>query len=208
MQKHSINLITSFSLRNFAVMNLMLWNESFLTHSSQHVVVKGISSFIAAVLSGVPYGYVVGPLLFILFSNDKQLCIKHSIIRFFADDTQILKHISCQKHVSEIQEDLNSVIQWANQNIMAHMKISLSLWSINIVHNHAFTSSHLLQMNFRIMCIQLVNVLYPGSQVKDLGISISSDLSWSIHVNIMCTRARSVAAWVHSTFKTGTESQL
>ena len=46
------------------------------------------------------------------------------------------------------------------------------------------------------------DVLYPKSQVKDLGISISSDLSWSIHINTMCARARSVAAWVLSAFKT------
>ena len=46
------------------------------------------------------------------------------------------------------------------------------------------------------------DVLYPESQVKDLGISISSDLSWSIHINTMCARARSVAAWVLSALKT------
>ena len=84
-----------------------------------------------------------------------------------------------------------------------YMKISLSLWFINIVHNHSFTSSHLLLMKCRIRCLLSTgDVLYPESQVKDLGISISSDLSWSIHINTMCARARSVAAWVLSAFKT------
>ena len=97
----------------------MLWIESFLTHRTQHVVVNGIAPFIAAVLSGVPQGSVLEPLLFILFINDMQLCVKQSIIRFFADDTRILKQISCQKHGSELQEDLNSVIQWANMGRLA-----------------------------------------------------------------------------------------
>ena len=96
--------------------HLVLWIKSFLTHRSQHVVFNGIALLIAAVLSGVSQGSVLGPLLFI---NDMQLCIKHSIIRFCADNTRILKHISCQKHVSELQEVLNSVIQWAYQNNMA-----------------------------------------------------------------------------------------
>ena len=130
-----------------------------------------------------------------------QLCIKHSIIRFFADDTRILKHISCQKHVSELQEDLNSVIQWANQNNMALHEDKFEL----MVHRHCpqsllyelpFTAD---EMSYK---VSTGDVLYPESQVKDLGISISSDLSWSIHINTMCARARSVAAWVLSAFKT------
>ena len=163
--------------------HLVLWIESFLTHRSQHVVVNGIASFIAAVLSGVPQGSVLGPLLFILFINDMQLCFKHSIIRFFADDTRILKHISCQKHVSELQEDLNSVIQWANQNNMALHEDKFEL----MVHRHCpqsllyelpFTAD---EMSYK---VSTGDVLYPKSQVKDLGISISSDLSWSIHIKI------------------------
>ena len=59
--------------------HLVLWIESFLTHRSQNVVVNDIASFIAAVLSGVPQGSVLGHVLFIFFSNDMQLCIKHSI---------------------------------------------------------------------------------------------------------------------------------
>ena len=191
--------------------HLVLWIESFLKHRSQHVVVNGITSFIAAVLSAVPQGSVLGPLLFILFINDMQLCIKHSIIRFFADDTRILKHISCQKHVSELQEDLNSVIQWANQNSMAlhEDKFELMVHKLcpqSLLYELPFVAD---KMSYK---VSTGDVLYPESQVKDIGISISSDLSRSIHINTLCARARSVAAWVLSAFKTresgvGTESQ-
>ena len=148
-----------------------------------------------------PQGSVLVTLLFILFINDMQLCIKHSIIRFFADDTRILKHISCQKHVSELQEDLNSVIQWANQNKMALHEDTFEL----MVHRHC-PQSLLYELQFTAdemsYKVSTGDVLYPESQVKDLVISISSDLSWSIHINTMCARARSVAAWVLSAFKT------
>ena len=101
-------------------------------HGSHHVIVNGIASFIAAVLSSVPQGSILGPLLFILFINDMQLCMKHSIIGFFADDTRTLKQIYCQKHVSEPQQDLNSAIQWTNQNNMALHEDKFKL----MVHKH------------------------------------------------------------------------
>ena len=45
------------------------------------------------------------------------------------------------------------------------------------------------------------NMLYPTDQVKDLGVIVSSDMSWSHHVSSMASRARKVAAWVLSAFK-------
>ena len=45
------------------------------------------------------------------------------------------------------------------------------------------------------------NMLYPTDQVKDIGVIVSSDMSWSHHVSSMASRARKVAAWVLSAFK-------
>ena len=74
---------------------LIAWISSFLSNRLQQVVVNGEMSYPATVISGVPQGTVLGPLLFILFINDMDNCVINSIIRFFADDTRILKHISC-----------------------------------------------------------------------------------------------------------------
>ena len=45
-------------------------------------------------------------------------------------------------------------------------------------------------------------MLYPSKMVKDLGVMVSADLSWSPHVTLIAERARKVAAWVLSAFKT------
>jgi hypothetical protein len=48
-----------------------------------------------------------------------KLCVSDSIIRFFEDDTRILKRIHTEQDVSTLQQDLNNVIAWARQNNMA-----------------------------------------------------------------------------------------
>ena len=45
------------------------------------------------------------------------------------------------------------------------------------------------------------DILYPVNQLKDLGVKVSRDLSWSPHINTISSRARSIAFWVLSVFK-------
>ena len=40
----------------------------------------------------------------------------------------------------------------------------------------------------------------PQAVVKDLGVYISSNLSWTKHINIICDNARKMSAWVLNVF--------
>ena len=179
---------------------ILQWIESFLTNRQQYVVLNGVSSFAAFILSGVPQGTVLGPLLFILFINDMKLCITGSIIRFFADGTRILKHIACEMDAMVLQQDLNHVITWAKHNNMALHEDKFEL----LVHKHNPNNS-LYELPF--ICeaqtyeVSNGDLLHPVDRVKDLGVVVSTDLSWSPHVNSIASTARKVAAWVLSAFK-------
>ena len=180
---------------------LIDWIGSFLAERTQRVVLDGVSSFAAAILSGVPQGTVLGPLLFILFINDMRLCVTGSVIRFFADDTRILKHIYGLADKDVLQDDLNSVLEWAKCNNMALHEDKFEL----LVHRHCPNDSlfdHPFAIQNQTYEVSSGNMLYPTQTVKDLGVTVSSDLSWTPHVNMIAERAGKVAAWVLSAFKT------
>jgi len=180
---------------------LVQWVNSFLTERNQCVVLDGVSSFASLIISGVPQGTVLGPLLFILFINDMKLCVSGSIIRFFADDTRILRHIRSYADSCILQQDLNSVIKWAKENNMALHEDKFEL----MVHKHCPQNS-LFEHPFAILDqtyqVSSGNMLFPTETVKDLGVIVSADLSWTPHISMIAQRARKVASWVLSAFKT------
>ena len=57
------------------------WIESFLTNRSQQVIVDGHMYITAPIISGVPQGTVLGPILFLIFINDIASCVPHSTLR-------------------------------------------------------------------------------------------------------------------------------
>ena len=70
--------------------NLLNWLYSFLSNREQYVIVDGKISIPEKVLSGVPQGTVLGPLLFILYINDIVKVIKYSYIKKIADDSKLI----------------------------------------------------------------------------------------------------------------------
>ena len=84
--------------------NIINWIKAFLLGRSQVVRVNGEKSEETAVLSGIPQGSVLGPLLFVVYINDLPESVKSNIF-LFADDTKILKQITSKEDALGLQSD-------------------------------------------------------------------------------------------------------
>ena len=90
------------------------WIDSFLCFRQQRVVVNGVKSDWAPVLSGVPQGTVLGPLLFSLYINDISSDTE-SEIRLFADDCVFYCEIKDEEDTMKLQKDIDRLGSWARK---------------------------------------------------------------------------------------------
>ena len=87
------------------------WVENFLKDRKQRVACEGMYSDWAPVISGVPQGSVIAPILFLIYINDLPNNLK-STVRHFADDTIIYMTISNGTDATALQQDLDKLAKW------------------------------------------------------------------------------------------------
>ena len=180
---------------------LFSWIEKFITNRHQFVNIKGFYSVLALVISGVPQGYVLGPILFLIYINDLKKCLKSSSASSFADDTRLSQQITCCEDTSLLQRDLFSVVKWAELNNMELHGNKFELLTYRtprskLLEELPFTSEW-LEYN-----TPSGQVIQPSKIVKDLGVYPSNDIRWSAQVNEAVQSANKMANWVLSVFST------
>ena len=132
-------------------------------------------------MSGVPQGTVLGPLLFLCHINDLPDSA-NSTVRLVADDCLLYRVIKDRKDHITLQNDLNSVQDWASKWGMRFNAKKCNILSINA------KSSHYYQLNNTIL--QEV----PSSPY--LGVQLSNDLSFEQHINTVCSKASSTLGFI------------
>jgi hypothetical protein len=174
---------------------LLLWIKDFLIDRTHHVVVDSAASSSKTVLSGVPQGSVLGPLLFVLFLNDLNCSGLLAAMDKYADD---VKQYGSARNVNdhkELQEALASLSVWSEN------------WQLPIAVNKCQVL-HIGRNNQHFTYDLSGSLLRPLTSVKDLGVWFSADLKFSIHCNAIVRSANQRSAMIRRCFASGDPSTL
>ena len=161
-------------LHKYGVRGLALeWFKSYLSNRKQFVKFNNIVSSESDVSCGVPQGSVLGPLLFILYTNDLPCALRDSKCILFADDTTIyMASNNINEIITSITNDMTLLTDWFRAN-----KLSLNVSKTNYM---VFTNTphHIPQFSLYIENKLLNRV----ENVKFLGIHIDHKLDWGTHI--------------------------
>ena len=166
------------------------WIEQWLTDRRQCVVVDGEVSNWKSVLSGVPQGSVLAPLLFLIYINDLDDSITSNVLKF-TDDTHIFRKINIDGDKQHLQNDLNRLVKWSEKWQMLFYFGKCK--SINTGHGN-------LDVNYKMGD----TVLGPTVKEKDLGMTINADMKVSEQCGIAASKVYQILGLIsrNLTYKT------
>ena len=157
----------------------------YLKGRKQKVVVDQAMSTEACVISGVPQGSILGPLLFVIFINDMHSVVSPGTsIALYADDTKIWRNIYSDEDSVILNNDIASLEHWASLNCMRFHPKKCKVVSVS--HKDKLLSV-LPFYNFP-YCLSGVFLDHCESE-KDLGVHIHERLSWSTQFSELLGKA-------------------
>ena len=160
--------------------SLLKWLESWLSDRKQRVVLNGKFSIWQLVISGVPQGSILGPLLFLIFINNiDSLATQISILRKFADDTKVGQKITCDSDRLLLQECLTSLCSWAED-----WGMQFNVAKCKVIHYGRNNPKHEYLMNG--------TKLITGESEKDIGVLTTNNLKPSSHCSEISRKANFV----------------
>ena len=159
--------------------------REYLKGRKQRVVIDQAMSTEASVLSGVPQGSILGPLLFVIFINDMHSVVSPGTnIALYADDTKIWRNINSEQDSVILNNDIAALEHWASSNCMRFHPNKCKVVSVS--HKDRLLSA-LPFYNFP-YCLSGIFLDHCESE-KDLGIHIHERLSWSTQYSELLSKA-------------------
>ena len=168
---------------------LLTWIEGFLSGREQMVRVNGELSEPKPVISGIPQGSVLGPLLFVIYINDLPDVVCSNVL-LFADDIKIFRQVKTKDDALLLQKDIDALSKWSDDwllkfNIKKCHVLTMGKFN-NIQYTHRYSLDHM----------ELEHVF----EEKDLGVTMDMELNFQEHISAKIKKANSIMGLIRRTF--------
>ena len=170
--------------------DVLFWIKSFLSGRSQCGNVDGIRSGWKDVVSGIPQGSVIGPILFVIFTNDMPEEVKFNICRLFADDCKLYGMVA---NDNRMQFDLSNLEKWSEKWQLPFNASKCKVMHFGFqnertdYHNHQLETSHF---------------------EKDLGVIVDDEMKFHIHAAAATKKANQISGIIKKSYQTRDASTI
>ena len=188
--------------------NVLNWIEDYLKDRTQRVRVNGCFSSTSKVLSGVPQGSVLGPLLFLIFVADMAPLVQN-FTSLYADDTKIFSYLldnQISPHTPEsIQNDINVLSRWSDKMQMSFNPEKCHRLHLGKSNNHHpyylpkiyATTETATSISYTLYLHNLQDV----QDEKDLGVYVDNSLNFKKHISQKISKANSMLYLIKNSFQ-------
>lgn len=136
---------------------------------------------------------MLGPLLFIMYINDLTLLplAAGSKLSLFADDVILYWPVSVLLEYSKIQCDISVIEYWSNSNFLSLNPQKCKYTIVSRRHSPLLPSNALQLYGQSLSKVSLY---------KYLGVLLSSDMKWSSHIEVTCSKAKCILGLLYRRF--------
>ena len=174
------------------------WLGNFLIKRTQRIANEGHLSSESTVLSGVPQGTILGPILFLIYISDIGESLKISKMSSYADDSKVYSKIQSPEDSKNLQSDLNSIYKWTEENLMQFNSDKFEVLKIG-------TNQNLKNTKYKDPDDKDIKDI---TIAKDIGVYFNCKGDFSDHIKIKFSKAKQMAGYILRAFMLRTPAPM